>query len=72
MIEEKFAISLNAFLRRRPFRPFVIQFISGEHLKVGHPEVVVIEPSGVVRFNKGRAHRLFDESSVCQLLDEEE
>lgn len=38
MTEEQFSVSLHAFSRRRPFRHFLIEFFSGQQVKVRHPE----------------------------------
>lgn len=61
--------ALQAFTRRRPFRPFWLEFHSGDRVKVVHPEV--IERSGELfsfRATNG-AFRVFAGDSVCQLLE---
>lgn len=69
MTAEAFAISLRAFCRRKRFHPFIIEFHTGERLTISHPEAIVIESGDVVRTSRGRHHRLFDASSVNQLMD---
>ena len=62
--------SLRAFLRRRPFRPFLIDFVSGDRVRVTHPEAVY--PVGNLWAHvagPGRQHRVFAPGAVCQLLD---
>ena len=62
--------ALQGFNRRRPFRPFYLEFFSGDRVKVTHPEV--IERSGELFGIRGpnRAYRMFAADSVCQLLEE--
>ena len=67
-----FARVLRAFCRRRPFRHFVIEFHTGGLLKIVHPELLIIEDGGIVHYVNGRYHRLFDASSVSQLMDLDE
>jgi hypothetical protein len=40
MTIDQFDVAYLAFCRRRPFRPFWIEFSSGNHLLIGHPEAV--------------------------------
>jgi hypothetical protein len=62
-------VCLAAYQRRRPFVPFQIQFMTGESVRIGHPEA--IRPYGqafrLVKANNRT--RLFDAQSVCQVLD---
>ena len=62
--------ALQAFIRRRPFRPFCLEFFSGDRVKVTHPEVIerAGELFGLRAAN--RAYRIFAADSVCQLLEE--
>jgi len=61
---------LRAFCRRRHFRPFWLEFHSGDRVKVVHPEIV--ERSGnLFGFREPNgAYRVFAADSVCQLLEE--
>jgi hypothetical protein len=69
MTFENFLRCLLAYRRPKPFVPYLLQFVTGETIRVGHPEAIRMsgevaqfrEPSG--RF------RLFDCHSVCQFLD---
>jgi hypothetical protein len=69
MTESHFRVALRAFVQRRPFRPFFIEFLSGDRVRVGHPEAVG-ERAGVFIYHTARSdYRLFDAGSVCQLLN---
>jgi hypothetical protein len=61
--------ALRAFARRAPFRPFLIEFTSGDRVPVAHPEAV--GRRGELFLYRGRDHgqRVFHSSSVCQLID---
>lgn len=69
MTGETFDAAYWAFCRRRPSRPFVIEFASGQQLLIGHPEAVRNEgPLYVMRTTDG-GHVVFDADSVCRILD---
>jgi hypothetical protein len=69
MTEGHFRLALRAFVQRRPFRPFLIEFLIGDRVRVGHPEAVG-ERAGVCIYHTSRSdYRLFDAGTVCQLLD---
>jgi hypothetical protein len=61
--------ALRAFNRRRPFRPFFIEFTSGDRVFVTHPEAVGQAQDLFVYRGPDRSQRVFDGPSVCQLLD---
>jgi hypothetical protein len=69
MTHATFRRSLRAFCRRTPFRPFVIQFVTGEDLTSGHPEAVMLYKRVAIATEPDRRQRLFDSYSVCQLLE---
>jgi hypothetical protein len=69
MTRKVFAAALRGFTRRHPFRPFLIEFTSGDRLLVTHPEAVRFEGDVLVYLSPDRRYRLFDNESVCQLLD---
>lgn len=69
MTDEQFAASLRPFCRRRPFRPFVIEFMNGKALRITHPEGDA--PFAKVWFFRSPkdASVVFASASVCRLLD---
>ena len=40
MTDENLVRALYAFTRRRPFVPFLIQLMSGEMIRIAHPEAI--------------------------------
>jgi hypothetical protein len=71
MTDDAFRTALHAFALRRPFRPFWIEFSSGDRVLVKHPEAAHIRKSVVLHKSPDRQNRVFDSSSVSQLLDVE-
>ena len=69
MSPEGFRQALKSFARRRPFRPFRMEFVTGEEIVVRHPEAADIRGNVVVFIAPNRHLRFFDSFSVCQLLE---
>jgi hypothetical protein len=61
--------ALRSFCRRRPFLPFLVELNSGDRLQVNHPEALAWRGHLLYYASPQRKHRLFDGSSVCQVLD---
>jgi len=60
---------IRAFNRRRPFRPYLIEFVSGDRVLIGHPEAVSRTATLYTYFDPEQRVRVFTASGVCQLLD---
>lgn len=60
MTAEHFDRTLPAYQRRKPFRPFRVQLVSGEHVDVDHPEAIVIRGGVAVSISPGGAPTLFE------------
>ena len=60
---------LRAFVRRRPFKPFVVELASGDRIAVEHPEAVLVRGAAAVYLNPVGEYALFDSSTVSQLTD---
>jgi hypothetical protein len=70
MKPEQFEKALRGFLRRRPFRPFLIELVSGDKLRVTHPEAIELRGElWVLVAGPGQRYRVFTAAVVCQLLD---
>jgi hypothetical protein len=69
MSKGQFDAAYRAFCRRRPFRAFWIEFISGEQLLVGHPEAVRKEADLYVMRGPLGGYVIFAAESVSRLLD---
>lgn len=64
--------AVRSFTRRRPFRAFWVEFLSGDRLLVTHPEVVVRSKELFVFRGTSGGHRVFAADSVCQLIEQSE
>jgi hypothetical protein len=60
MKEEILERSLKAFSQRRPFKPFLVELVSGTRLTINHPEALV---------HRGRAAMFIDHEGNFTLLD---
>ena len=75
MNEEIFEDALKAFRTRRPFQRYLIEFLSGDSLLIVHPEAIrqfrKKKTDVMVCYYIGpdRTNRVFDASSVSQVLD---
>jgi hypothetical protein len=71
---DAFRRALRSFTRRRPFRPFQIEFHNGRRLLVSHPEAVQARGDVMYYAGPGAPGRnyLFDASSVSLLSDMED
>lgn len=61
--------ALRFFARRRPFRTFCLEFLSGDRIKATHPEAVRQVGALFVYRGPDGALRFFPAESVCQLLE---
>ena len=69
MIALNFEIALRSFARRRPFKPFFVELVSGDLFQVRHPEAIRLRGGVAVFIDPQRNHKLFDSHTVCQLCD---
>ena len=69
MTRDNCALALRSFCRRHPFRPFLIELVSGDRLLVSHPEAAGWRRNVLFYTSPQEKHRLFDSESVCQMLD---
>jgi hypothetical protein len=72
MTAKNFEKTMHAFQQRKPFRPFRIRFISGEHVDVYHPEAVVIRGGVAMYFDRQNVPTLFDHEGVSEVSGETE
>ena len=63
-------LALRSFARRRRFRWFWLELLSGDRIKVTHPEAVRKVGELFAHRSPDGAYRLFAAESVCQLLEE--
>ncbi len=69
MTPTNFNRALLAFTRRKRFRSFLLEFVTGERLPITHPESVRNEGKLFVYRGPQGDYRVFDSFSVSQLLD---
>ena len=69
MKDTSFQKSLHAFVSRRPFKPFIVELVSGDRIVVEHPEAFLMRGSAAVYLNPVGEYALFDSSTVSQLTD---
>ena len=71
MTPKSFRIALRSFARQRPFRPFLIEFSSGNHIRVPHPEAVSYHGSLLVFRSAEGVYALFECHEVTRVMGEE-
>jgi len=69
MTQKEFRVALRAFVKRRPFKSFLIEFFSGSRLLITHPEAVDVLAGFYVHVRHDQGQHLFTSDGVCQLLD---
>lgn len=69
MTTEQFDAAYRAFSRRRPFRSFRVEFLSGSEMLVAHPEAVRNDGQFNVARSANGDFALFAAEAVCRLLD---
>jgi hypothetical protein len=52
-----------------PFIPYGIKLLTGESIRVTHPEAAILNGRLVICRESARVYRVFDSSSVCELHD---
>ena len=70
MTPQNFQQTLRAFSRRQPFRPFVVELVSGDRFRVRHPEALSMRGTVAMFIGPNAAVKLFDSDNVSQLCDE--
>jgi hypothetical protein len=70
MTADNFDRSLRAFQRRRPFRSFTVELVSGDRFHVDHPEALIVRDGVAVFVANGGIPTLFDHEGVSQFVGE--
>jgi hypothetical protein len=60
---------IKAFAKRKPFRPYLIELVSGDRIHVTPPEAVGLDGDLLHLEGLDGRHRLLEASAVCQVLD---
>lgn len=69
MKEEVFERTLKAFTQRKPFKPFLVELISGTQLTIDHPEALVHRGRAAMHVDLDGNFTLFDNEGVSRLAD---
>jgi uncharacterized protein (AIM24 family) len=70
MTRDTFQNGLQSFSRRKPFRPFIVELMSGDRITVEHPEALAMRGEVAVYINTDGKFSLFDSTSVSQLTEQ--
>lgn len=68
MAAEHFQTTVHAFQRRRPFQNYVVELVSGDRVRVDHPEALVVRAGVAVFVNAAGAPVIFDHEGVSQVF----
>lgn len=68
MTAEPFQTTIRAFQRRTPFRPYIVELVSGDRVQIDHPEALVIRGGVGVFISSTGAPAIFDHEGVSQIL----
>jgi hypothetical protein len=69
MTKDQWDAACRSFCRRRPFRPFLVEFTSGNQLLIGHPEAIRNETDLYLMRSPDGGYVVFAAEGVCRLLD---
>ena len=69
MERANFERSLQAFVQRRPFKPFHVELASGARFTVDHPEALAHRGPVAVFIDAEGNYTLFDSTGVTQLTE---
>ena len=70
MESKTFDRELRGYVRRRPFKPFTVEFVSGGTIEVDHPEAFVYRGGAAVFIDVNGVPTLFDHEGVSRLKGE--
>lgn len=72
MLAEHFQTTIRAFQRRTPFKPYVVELVSGDRVRVDHPEALVIRAGVAVFVSAAGSPVIFDHEGVSQVFADAE
>jgi len=68
MTADHFQTAIRGFQRRTPFVPYVVELVSGDRVRVDHPEALVIRGGVGVFLSQTGAPTIFDHEGVSQIF----
>jgi len=69
MTTDHFQTTIRAFRHRTPFKPYVVELVSGDRVQVDHPEALVIRADVGVFVSAAGAPTIFDHEGVSQIFE---
>jgi hypothetical protein len=63
-----FEKGLLSLARQRPFKPFLVELVSGDKFRIDHPEALVYRAGSAVFVGADGAPHFFDHESVSRLI----
>ena len=70
MEKDNFERLARALCHRRPFRPYTVEFVSGETIEVDHPEALIIRAGVAVYLSADGTPAWFDHAGVSRVNGE--
>lgn len=68
MTTEHFQTTVRAFQKRSPFQPYFVELVSGDRVRIDHPEALVIRGGVAVFLSPDGAPTIFDHEGVSQII----
>ena len=68
MAPQYFQTTIRALQRRTPFKAYVVELVSGDRVRVDHPEALLIRGGVAVFVNAEGAPSIFDHEGVSQVI----
>ncbi len=69
MNKRNFATVLRAYQIRQPFKPFLVELVSGTVLEIRHPEGLITQGSTAVYLDTNEGVTIFDAAGVARFAD---
>lgn len=70
MTSDHFQTAIRGFQRRTPFKPYFVELVSGDRVRVDHPEALVVRGGVGVFVSAAGAPVIFDHEGVSQIFAE--
>ena len=68
MTPEHFQTALRSFQKRTPVQPYFVESVSGDRVRVDHPEALVLRGGVAVFVSAEGAPAIFDHEGVSQII----
>ena len=69
MTDEELETSLRTYNRRRPFRAYLLEFVSGIEVRIENREAIARFNTVWLYRGPNKSQSLFPSAAVCRLLD---